>query len=721
MSVTLCGRKRPGSVEVCPGDILVRRKGPAMSRTLCRVTWPLLLVVLAVTSVWAQPRPTTRDLMPLVTPRVSLSLEQQMHEFLVGQRVGTEEMEKDLSAFKALPPEGQALVVEATKPEFIGRLRQAYPNASSRIWQKVDAAHVSVLAIPSLSALSPSDASMGEAVLAIGRNFKSTSVVHVKGTAVTTLHLSFFGVPCNTLLLFFLPASGLTYGSSYPVQVYNGTLDSNTLNYPVVAPRGYRGKYGWKFANKGGPWIPWAIYRNYFGASAVEYADGTHKPAAQSWYDSRYKKIGDGGNCYGMSLMSLRIKHWNIGGLLFNSWWTTNRLGSVWEYNSNRSNDEVWQSVQEMQGSQLAEPQNTLLFDEIDANNPNARWEEAKGIVALSSPPHGCVMGMVGGGGHATVVYKVGPDEATRKLYHYDNNTPYYTTETGGPDRSVANVNKAANTFSYGGYYKIGIWDLPSLLVAPSLPADALGSGMGAAATSSYLSISRTARITQITDEAGNQFYAGNQENLGANRIPGAVYSEPFMGLGPTPLSYPHTFLFMNSRGKSYTVEFAGGAGTEISFVQKGLVADMLADGASVRFTAAQVNDQRRFRLENPSGANLRSIRLISIVGPAEQRTIDILNLRPGADLPLELGLNAAGNGLQLINRSQQPLQAQVSLRVDRAGLHTPTSLMALNIPGSQTGLLTHQNWQNLQGLNAQFELQSLTGQRLNLMPMRTQ
>ena len=38
-----------------------------MSRTLCRVTWPLLLAVITVTSVWAQPR-RRRDLRPLVLP-----------------------------------------------------------------------------------------------------------------------------------------------------------------------------------------------------------------------------------------------------------------------------------------------------------------------------------------------------------------------------------------------------------------------------------------------------------------------------------------------------------------------------------------------------------------------------------------------------------------------------------------------------------------------------
>ena len=41
-----------------------------------------------------------------------------MREFLVGQRVGTEDMEKDIAALKALPPEG-TLVVEA-RSRFIG-------------------------------------------------------------------------------------------------------------------------------------------------------------------------------------------------------------------------------------------------------------------------------------------------------------------------------------------------------------------------------------------------------------------------------------------------------------------------------------------------------------------------------------------------------------------------------------------------------------------------
>ena len=172
----------------------------------------------------------------------------------------------------------------------------------------------------------------------------------------------------------------------------------------------------------------------------------------------------------------------------------------------------------------------------------------------------------------------------------------------------------------HGGYCKIGIWISPAARQRRS--QDAHGSGIGAR-LSSYLSI-WTARITQITDEIGNQFYAGNQETTGPTGS-GAVYSRPAHGTWADAAELPHSSVH-ELAGKSYTVG-SRAVQERISFVQKGLVADMLADGASVRFTAAQVNDSEGSGWKT---GNLRSIKLIGIVGPAGARRI--IN-RPGADL----------------------------------------------------------------------------------------
>lgn len=685
-----------------------------------------LFALLAASVSWAQPTPGplpgSRALGGVKLPAVQLSLqpEAQFSALLKAQNMPEATMQKDLAAFKALPlPVQEELVRQIEPADKVQRQDPGVRVLKPSPWARIDPERIQLLLRPVLSSVSPPDGAKGEYGLAIGDNFRSTSKVFLNNVELSTTPISFWGDASPRFLSFQLPTTGVTVGATYPIQVRTGTIASGNVDFQIVSPRGYRGKWGWKVANRGGPTIPWAIYRNYFGASAVEFADGSHRPAAQSWYDSRYKGIGGGGNCYGMSLSSLRVKHDNLTGLLHRAWFIANPKRWVWDYDTNRNLDEVWQTVMEMQGNQLSEPQHTLLWDRINNQTANQAWEFARDHVDLPEP-HGVVMGITGGGGHAVVVYDVGPDQASRQFMLYDNNTPYAITETGGPDKSIATTNKTANTFSYGSYNRVGTYDLPELLVAPNLPTEAGGPGMGAAANSSYLSVTPPARVAQISDPQGNTYYVGGNENTGANRIPGVIRTFP-LGNPPAP-DYPETWLLMNSRGRDYTIEIDNPtrAATTINFTQKGLVTDLVATGAQIRLASSAVNtNQPVLRLLNPSAMNLQALKLIGITGPAEERTFDIRGLQGAGAEPVEVGLETGNSALRMVNRGGAALNAQVRLSVDAPNLHSATGLVGLSIEPAQTGVLRPGNWRNIQGQSLQLDRLNLTGARLRTDQIR--
>ncbi len=650
-----------------------------------------------------------------------LGSQQAFSKFLQAEKVPSSTAAKDLAAFKRLPGDMQKLVVESSVPATLAPDQAMMkPVIARKYWMRIDPNRLVLVAFPRISSFYPPDGAKGEVALAIGRNFRSNTKIYFNNSLTTTYPITFWGTTLSTIIGFRVPSSGVSNGSSYPVYAKNGTVKGNTKNFMVVAPRGYRGKYGWKVSNSGGPTIPWAVYRNYFGASAVEFPDGTHRPAAESWYHTRYKGVGGGGNCYGMSLSSLRVKHWNLTGLLHASWFVANREFNVWWYDTNRNNDPVWQTVLEMQGNQVAEPQHTLLWDRINNQSANAAWTMAKTICSQYKP-HGCVMAVTRpGAGHAVVPYRVGPDGPTRQFIMYDNNNPYRTTETGGPDPTIGTNNRTANTFSWGSYNKVGIYDLPELLVAPSLPAEAIGGGMGLASQSSYLSVAKPARVNQITDELGNVFYVNGRPNTGRNQIPGAIQTEPLGGT--TPRSYPNTWLFTRSNNKSFTMDIRrrDTRSTAIQFVQKGLVADLSASGRNYKLTGQGVNSANaKLVLANPSNMTLQNLKLISIASPTEQRSFQLQRLNVTAGEGVEIGLTANKSALKLVNRTGQALTANVRLLVDKNNLHNATRALPIEIGASQSNIMRPESWQNIGGQNLTIERQTLTGTRLKIDRLR--
>ena len=668
----------------------------------------------AGTSEESTRRPRLGDT-PAATP-LETGPQAAFRSLLVQKQETAAQIAADMAAFANMPPDVQETVA--------GSLVKGYGGRSiynSHLLQSMSEQPPKVmLAIaPYLAGFWPADASSTESIVLTGRNLDAGTQVFFNGTPVVCWVVTIWGQP--PFVSFRIPAAGVSYGSSYPVWVVDGGLQSNTLSFPVVAPRGYRGINGFKFANVGNSTIPWSVFRDYFGASNVEWPDGMHKLGPDSWYYQVYAGSGSGGNCYGFSLTSLRIHNWDMGSLLYSGWWSAHRLSRVWDYASDVSSDQVFRSIQEMQGSQMAEPQFTTLYSALGNQGANAAWDKAHSLQGLPAP-HGIVQAMIGPSiGHAIVPYGVGPDGASRNFLCYDNNNPYSTTEGAGPNPNQPVDNRTANTFSYGSYTQTAVFDLTELLVAPSLPFLATSAGLGSAGQSSYLALTKPASLAQITDEAGHTFYTpGGQVNTGPDRIPGAYYTPPIMG-GPVPDSYPHTWLFAGSNGKTLKLDVnSGPAGAKLLFTQQGLLTDIQTDGARFSLTNVGVNTTNsRLILENPGTAAPRLIRLIHTPNSLEERAFEIQGISRTLNQPLEIGLDASRNALVLVNHSAAPTNVQVLIRHNASDDHSATQPIALTVAARQAGILQPTDWRQITGQDLNLELQTLAGVRQNVQRLR--
>ena len=199
----------------------------------------------------------------------------------------------------------------------------------------------------------PSQGAPGAWSYAFGNGFNADCKVIFDGVQVESHYLAMDVEFFPKSMAFKVPTNA-TRDQMHQVLVRNTATSAETaaVAYEIVAPRGYRGYHGWKFSNFSRASIDWKLYANYFGALTVEYANGTHRPAAQQWYDDAYSSAGAGGNCYGMSVSSLRVRNHEFDHM-FHAGFLTN-AGTAqpwcWWYDWN---DTTRETVQQQQGLSL--------------------------------------------------------------------------------------------------------------------------------------------------------------------------------------------------------------------------------------------------------------------------------------------------------------------------------------------------------------------------------
>lgn len=609
--------------------------------------------------VQLEARPTLQHIQ--LTP---IQLSQRFEAILKEQGVVGELNEGAVEKFRALPTDLQSniimtldrdyatiwhrddLVISRIRPEILDRIRELRLFAIGSIW--------------------PNQGSPGGWSYAFGRGFNSDCVVVFDGTPVEShylgMHIEFF----PNSMAFKVPTNA-SRAQQHDVMVRNTTNGDETavVRYEIIAPRGYRGYNGWRFSNFSRATIDWKLYRHYFGALTVEYANGTRRPAAEAWYNSAYKSAGAGGNCYGMSVSSLRVRN-NQYDHMFHAGHFQNAptaQSSVWLY---EWNDTTRETVQQQQGAWYTQEVLDVYVNLRNNQTPRDVFNRAQSLV-LDWVNRPVLVYWAPTWGHAVVPYSTQVDGNTRRIICYDNNNPYRENETGAIDPDIATVDWAANTFSRGSATTAQLFSYEECTPSnPHLPGAEYG---GPGQNTVVAVLSHSAKVQQITDEAGRRFFNpdGTINEDPGSRIPMSAYMPPLVqqmpqprvitrpqlgqvqqlaGLQPPP-DAPHVFVFGEASGKSLTFNVAGEGAKQLDLFSHGRIFRLESTGVGeVRFNnLLQLPTMQLLNAQSIAPTGVQFIRSTT----QGDRAFLLNNLRNLGTQELQLLPNAQGTELEVI------------------------------------------------------------------------
>jgi hypothetical protein len=605
-----------------------------------------------------------------------------------GKNWATGRKQQVLAAFSHLPSGMQSAVATALVPGL------AAANGLPSLKQRAIAnrAPVFQLATPYITDVWPDsgDGCPNAWLLVYGIGVNANCQIWFNGSARTTYYMPWgedFGecVGCE------LPTVPIAHDYELYLKDTAANKSGAHMNYRVVAPRGWRGNHGWKWANFGEATIPWEQFRHYFGANEVEDAVGNHLPAAQAWYNSTYKTVGAGGNCFGMTLSAERF-FFDQTWCYYDAWWNANDLSRAWDY---EFINETHRTVNEHQGAQL---EASIMANKLwlkDNQNHNQAWERCRDLLPQLGVKNNPMLSIYGSNwGHCVWPYRVEEVGNTRKIYIWDNNDPYHENETSDPT-TVVQIDKTTGHLTWGSAVRILCRSYHDCTPAdPHLPTEATD---GDSAMMNVVVADKGARVTQIRDGQGHTFYANGAENENpSTRIPNSMRFIPDTGTQPNP-DFPLVYLFGNTSGKSLDVELEGVTNRTVRSFAPGLV-----------FEATPSADRLMFKLDkmltNQAGLLLSQqtpcrVRTIMRVGNRNQRVIDV-NLLNGAS-GLLIKPNLDKTGVDVENRTGAQVRYELEVQGFEGGKLRRLKLPTQNL-GAHTGvLLAPTNWTQLQDVKA--------------------
>jgi len=666
-----------------------------LSRALAGLIVGAVLVALPVEA--APPRLQARKDVSAKVRLDARALRQRLDAALKASPLPKESREKLAAGYEKLPREVQEVATAVLDPgtaEILGRPELVL----KRDWVKehlvrIDPGRIGVLFRPWVDEVGPAGGGVaGEIGVAVGGNYTTDCEARLNGTAAPD---SYYW--SNNILLFRIPDAAAA-GSSYNVSVHNSLKNQTSSSLPlrIVAPRGYRGVHGLSFANFGDPNIGWNVYSACLGQSNVELSDGSHRPSAQSWYDSTYKTVGAGGNCFGMSQLALRLReftHLNnshaLDRVMHGSWVGSTVTWGAWTLPWNTQSQEA---VESLQGTQLVEPMATHIgYQRANQDNKTA-WTYADNMLDTQSRPVQNTLY-----GHAVVTFDTEIDGSSRKFCFYDNNHPYTETEVGGPDLDHGVTNWTTGSFSYGGYTRTRCYDPHELTGQPLLPA-----GVGPDSSAEGSAGERLVRFEVprvqglvITDEAGR----GGPDGTG---VPGLTELVPDMGLQPVPDTFPRIFLLQGAGGRTlkFSVPNDGRQTRQLACFSRGGVLQLEVNGASISAHFSQLDQpSAQVTLPDPAGSGLQRINITAPVGRDEERQLRGDSFQRLGATPLGVSLSADRGALELLNaQGAQPIEVRIELQRFRPGGNDARPAVQQTLTPGQLQRVGPQNWGALGG-----------------------
>ncbi|MFP4250043.1 MAG: hypothetical protein ACLFU7_10320 [Armatimonadota bacterium] len=595
-----------------------------------------------------------------------LELSRQFEQALKRQDVSGERLAGALEKYRELPEDLQVQLLYVADERHAQASWRNENYTITRLKPKVYA-DLSRLRLFGLSYFWPDQGAPGAWSFAFGHGFNDNCTVYFDGSPIESNYLDMDVEFFPNSMAFKIPTNA-TRDQMHDVFVRETgaeSRDSSTREYEIVAPRGYRGYHGWQFSNFGrGPnLIPWNLYSDYFGRLAVEYPNGTHRPAADQWYNDVWGRSGTGGNCFGMSVTSMRVRNSELDHMYYDSYFTAPATAQtwVWWYPWNATTRESVQQQQAAQYVQEVAARINELYNTTTAQDVFTRTQSL-----LTNPTNRPILCYWGPNwGHAICPYSTDVAGDARRIMCYDNNNPYAENESGSVDPDIATVQWGANTFSRGGGTKAICLSFDEATPPdPHLPGAAID---GMAADTVTIAFAPGSRVNQITDENGRQALNadGSPNENPATRIPNSMV---FREMVQAPrLQLPRVqrlqvaaagdqgmlFIIGDSGGKTLTLDVPETAQTRITYFEPGEVFALNTRGvgqvqfesllntprarlqqlgaeasADVRFINSRANGDRLFELgdfENLSGPEVRLIPApdgssLDVIGPANLR-----------------------------------------------------------------------------------------------------
>ena len=670
---------------------------------MSRITICLLLAGAAVSvfaaGVLAAPTPQVREIQMRPIQHVDLSLlnatrlSQEFEAALAGQNVAQDRRRQILEQYRQLPEDLQLSLLSAfdrnyaeasLRPDlYIARID---PELLGRV----------LVRLFRITSFWPSQGAPGAWSYAFGNGFNADCKVYFDGSQVESHYLD-IDVEFFPRSMAFKVPTGATRDQDHQVLVRNmtSTTDTAAVAYEIVAPRGYRGYHGWKFSNFSRPSIDWKLYANYFGTLTVEYANGSHRPAAQQWYDDAYSIAGAGGNCYGMSVSSLRVRNHEFDHMFHAGFFTNAGTSQPWCWWYDWS-DTTRETVQQQQGGWYTQEVLDTHGNLWNTQDARALFTRCESLVSqVINRPVLVVWG--DGWGHAVVPYDTEVDGNTRRMLVYDNNNPYRENETGAVDPNSATVNWSGNSFAFGSAPKGVLMSYDECTPAnPHLPGAEYG---GPGAQAAVVVVSPGTEVRQITDEQGKRFFNpdGSVNEDPNTRIPFAVRLFPLVQRPPvlrlpqqTPElgnlaqmlqlrpNGPTLFVFSQPTGKTLSFDLAGDGAKRASFFSAGRILSVEATGAgqlqisgigqlpavqipdpsalmptSLRYIRSREGGDRMFDLTDLRGLGSQLLRMVP---SGDGRELDI-QAAPGALFDLNIQ-GPSGQGMHQASYADVPLEA---------------------------------------------------------------
>ena len=483
---------------------------------------------------------------------------------------------------------------------------------------------------------------------------------------------------------------------------------------------------GWAFRN----WEQDPVYRNVFQQAFIGVS--SDDPMNGILYDEIYSKYATGGQCFGMSLLSVTILK-EEGHLGF--------CKPIYIYSGDNTkpytgptDSLLRKAIMVMHAHQFGHASvNWLLeaFKGEEFSNGKFAWEQADYYLSMGDPP---LISIIQGidDGHTMVPYrcdKIGSSEW--RIYVYDPNRPYKTDSAyyagdsnyikvkaipGGYDWSFKTTSGDWSGTTGPPLPEGGIFIIPSSLVKPA-SRNPLALGAVQDEIGTIILRSDGGSVAQIIDGKGRKFY---KTDVDAHTKLSEIEDDPNLGMtnairwvnfGEAKGNYPEVYFIKGISGKDLKIDVAS-KGKDYKFLLAGRDNVVKVEATSGPFGRDELELQRvgtrhqELKINSKRGAATYSVELYRMIPITEAaRTFKISNLKVTKTSPVRLRLTGNRDAL-LIKSEKGPVVCDMEIIQTVGGKISKLEKKNINVSGVKWQKVAPTNWTNLK--DAKLELKEI-------------